>query len=141
MLTSILLSLCLSAILIPPGSVTPTPEKITLPKDLPVEGIYWGKGMVGKTRYHIVVTITRVGEAFIFNWQIPNGPHAHGVGIRRGDLISVAYIQGKIVGVYQFTVSPGRLDGVFLSMAEGKVDRHVSREILTFLKRLPDLED
>lgn len=105
-----------------------------------IEGVYWCEGKMGKgdiKSYQATVTVVRIGEGYLFQWQMVAGPAYSGLGQRKGDMVCVACTHGKAVYSYVYTIQGKTLEGRWMGMAEGRVDSSPSRETLTLIKRFP----
>ncbi len=107
-----------------------------------LSGVYWCEGKQGKKAYRGTVIVTRLGALYLFQWQLVAGLSYEGVGIRRGDTVSVGWTMDKSRGATAYHVLPGgRLDGRWVSIVGTGTDGESHTETLTLLRRVPPAGD
>lgn len=120
----------------------PTPAETSPPaKDEPsaavgdLDGIYSCRGKQGDKTYSASATIRKVGDVYLFEWSL----HARGIGVRKGDTISVGWTNETGQGVTVYKIAPGpMLTGSWASIPG---NGRTNAESLRFLRLLPNEDD
>jgi hypothetical protein len=93
-----------------------------------VAGHYVANGVgVNGGKYQSDVTITKTGESYAIVWKF-NDRSFTGIGILRGDVLSVGWSNDGKAGVVLYTVKGDELDGKW---ADGTGDGRIFDETLT----------
>lgn len=114
-------------------------EEIPAPQ-ADIDGYYVCRGTEGGKAYHGIVVIERRGEVYVVAWMLGN--QYTGVGIRTGDMLSVAWAApGEKVplrGINVYRIQNKTLTGTWATIpGNGKK----ASETLTFLKALDKEEE
>lgn len=104
-----------------------------------IEGIYWCVARRGSKKYRATTTVLKVGNFYMFQWQLLGGASFEGIGLRRGNKVAVACTMGKSTYAYLYVVKGAVLEGDCGGMTEDrKFDNEPFHETLELIKRLPE---
>lgn len=117
-------------------------DKVEIEKPLDITGLWWFESSQGNSKSQGSLHIIRLKDVYIFQWHVHGGPSINGIGMHDNGRYIVSWSYGDRRGINSYSFLPkGSGKGRWATANGLTTDGDIHTEKLTFIKRLPPVEE